>query len=215
MSMTRGSFIKGLLGGLAAAPVMSKSATYSPLVEGSAKWEEKRWEANDLKFREYLLPETVGPYFEEARSDRPQFRVIWIPMFDKRLEDRTLEQYVEEVIEASARTEERVRRSGMPVVDEDGKPIEYGGYEKKYGCITIVKVRGYDNLIGIAATEHELVPVRNFYRDVAARGDRIKNGMSKMRADYSQDVKLTEREKASLGFESSLSYRKGRNLPTL
>lgn len=184
MPTTRANFLKGLLSGIAAAPLAAKTQTYAPKVEGSAKWKEKKWRANGINFREYQIPRTVAPTFEEFREDRPQHRIIWIPMFDREADKRSMRELVEDVIHLTAVTEERVK-SGMPVVDEDGKPIEYGGYEKKCSNITIVKVDGYPHLLGIYASEHPLVPISDFYRDVAARASRIKAGMSKMKADYS------------------------------
>jgi hypothetical protein len=217
MPTTRANFLKGILAGIAAAPVAAQTKTYAPAVEGSAHWKEKRWKSNGINFREFTLPRTLGPYFEEDRKDRPQFRKVFVAMFDRRVEDRPLNKLVEQTIEAAARTEERFKRHNMPIVDEDGKEIDYGStYHKQYGNVTIVKVDGFPHLMGITATEHPLLPVSDFYRDVAARNDRVKHGMSRMKADYSKEVVLTDREKGARGQDNESGFRRaGSRLKTL
>lgn len=194
---TRANFLKGLLAGIAAAPAAANIATHehvkAPAMPG--KWKEKHWRSNGLSFSEYTLPITMPSTFEEARKDRPMHRKIMIPLFDREIVDAPFKTIVDNMIADNSRRAASVRRHGMPVVDEDGNAIDYGSDETKTNHITIVKVEGHPTLMGIGLTEHKLVPVRDYYRDIADRSKRVKKGMSTLVDDGQEQVQAyTEKE---------------------
>lgn len=206
---SRGDFIKSMMAGIAAAPAVASSATHDHVKE-PGKWKEKHWTSGGLHLSEYILPVTMSPTFEEDRKDRPEHRMIWIPLFDRVAQKTSLRDIVAATIEASTRRVDAVKRHGMPIVDEDGNELDYGNPAKlKY--VTILKVEGHPDLCGVSATEHKLLPIRDFYRDVAARNNRIKRGMGKMEADYSKPVELTDKEKGARGQENEGGWREYRN----
>jgi len=200
---TRANFLKGILAGITAAPLAAKSNTYKE-VEGSAKWKEKHWNSGQLKFSEYILPRTMHAIFQENHKDRPSHRQIVVPMFDRDVVKESFSKMVENAIEASVRTKNRVY-SGMPVVDEKGNPITYDEHGTESDShITIVKIDGYPTLMGIQVSSRQLIPIRDFYQDVAIRNRMVKKGMGKMEADYSQPVKEVTKKPTSIEIRSNL-----------
>ena len=203
------------MAGIAAAPALATDARHKH-VENPAQWKEKHWKSGKLSFSEYTLPVTMSPTFEQDGADRQKYRMIWIPLFDRDVVKMSLRDIVASTIESSTRRAEAVKRHGMPIVDEDGNKLDYGSPEKKTH-VTILKVEGHPALLGVSTTEHKLVPIRNFYRDIASRNNRVKRGMGKMEAEYG-DVELTEKEKGARGQENEGGWRKhgsGRGLRTL
>jgi hypothetical protein len=206
---SRGDFIKSLMAGIAAAPLAAKSAAHEHVQE-PGKWREKHWSSGGLKFSEYTLPVTMSPTFEEDREDRPEHRIIWIPLFDRKVENSSLRDVVAATIEATTRRSDAVKRHGMPIVDEDGNELDYGT-PKDLPYVTILKIDGHPDLCGVTTTEYKLRPIRDFYRDVASRNNRIKRGMGQMEADYSKPVELTEKEKGARNQENEGGWRRHRS----
>jgi hypothetical protein len=197
---SRANFLKAMLAGIAAAPAAASVVTHehvkAPAMPG--KWKEKHWRSGGLHFSEYILPITMPSTFEEARKDRPMHRKIMIPMFDREVVDAPFKTLVDSMIATNARRVENIKRHGMPVVDEDGNSIDYGTDEVKTNYVTVVKVEGHPTLMGLGLTEFKLVPVRDYYRDVAERNKRVKAGMSTLVEDDEPQVQaFTEKEEVA------------------
>jgi hypothetical protein len=213
MPTTRAGFIKTLMAGIAAAPLATKGGTHKH-VSKPGNWQEKHWTSGGLSFSEYTLPITIPPVFEEA-NNRQAHRMLWIPIFDRDVEKKSLRDIVTATIEATGRRADAVKRHGMPIVDEDGKELNYGTPDE-LKHITLVKIQGHKALIGVLANANKMVPITDFYRDIASRNNRVKRGMGRMEADYSQEVNLTDKEKGARNQENEGGWRRrGATLPIL
>lgn len=183
--ITRESFLKRILAGLSLVPVVAQSATFDEVV-GSGIWKEKHWVSDGIKFSEYILPRTMNALFHEDYEGRPLHRKIVIPMFNRDIVDGPFDELVSSLIDSSKRVYDRVKR--MPVSPQSGEweiasnlvgeynpkdeLVEIGSkVEKTWDHVTIVKVDGYPSLMGLCVTDHALVPVRDFYRDIAIRSE--------------------------------------------
>ena len=177
---TRANFLKLLMTGIAAAPVAASMKTHEHLEAPaeSGKWKEKQWKSGGLHFSEYVFPITMPSHFEEIRSDRPMHRMITIPIFSREVVNQPVKDIISKMLETNSMRTKNAKRYNMPVVDENGQSIDYGSDEQVTNHITIVKVEGHPELMGIGLTEFKLTPVRDYYRDVAARNKRVKKGMS-------------------------------------
>ena len=202
---TRANFLKTLLTGIAAAPVAASVVTHDHVKAPAApgKWKEKHWKSGGLHFSEFIFPITMPSTFEEVRKDRPMHRMISIPLFDREVVDAPFADIVSRMIESNSRRAANVRRHGMPIVDENGNSIDYGTTEEITNYITVIRVEGHPTLMGIGLTEFKLTPVRDYYRDVAKRNNRVKSEMRNAGSD--DDLPLQP-----LSYKEEVARKEGR-----
>jgi hypothetical protein len=191
MSVNRGGFLRAILGGIAAAPVVPAVLTAGTKEKGEVKPEPgisvTRWEHDGIKFAKWIMPIHVPPMFE---ADNPAVsylekgmplgdgkeltrrfyapRRYVVAIFDRSAGNavgRSLENLVEAVVDSYLRTVP-VERFGkrMQEEGEDGKLEGKSCRRSKPAHVVVVEVVERPNLLGLMVADEELVPVRDFYR---------------------------------------------------
>jgi hypothetical protein len=168
--MERRGFLKTVLAGLAAAPVVASANTTSYREVDDVR--VKKWKHGEIEFAEWTLPASVPPHFKE-KDDKAlsealfsgevlgptRLRVpkrIVIPVFDMKTDTQeSMKQLVKRVIQAFSDNESRL----FNVKDENGNRRER--LDPKH--FVVVRVQGRPRLVGLAALHYEVVPVDDFY----------------------------------------------------
>lgn len=177
--VTRKDFLRTLLGGIAAAPVIVSAAPGGLLVSEIREVTSKRWTHDGMDFAEWTFPISIPPMFESAEADKLLHQMtsvvedrgdgmtrrflaprrVIVPVFDGR-------EFGESAINVIAEKVVETYLKNQPVERFGNNPVGFNPKREMPKHLVVVRVAERPHLLGMMAAQEELVPVKDFYRGV-------------------------------------------------